>query len=163
LEFTERTGCPVYEVWGMTELAGATSANPVYGLNKPGTIGLPYPGNAFRVVDVDDAAKEMPRGERGELMYRGPLVMQGYYNNPQATAETIRPDGWLHIGDIATIDEAKGELPKPTSSSSQELRCRAQTLWRIVASILRHTKCLAQCSLSRRYPPRRRARSCGGC
>jgi acyl-CoA synthetase (AMP-forming)/AMP-acid ligase II len=50
--------------------------------------GLPYPGNAFRVVDVDDAAKEMPRGERGELMYRGPLVMQGYYNNPQATAET---------------------------------------------------------------------------
>src|SRR4029450_4822561 len=84
----------------------------VYGLNKPGTIGLPYPGNAFRVVDVDDAAKEMPRGERGELMYRGPLVMQGarlvmqaYYNNPQATAETIRPDGWLHTGDIATIDE----------------------------------------------------------
>jgi acyl-CoA synthetase (AMP-forming)/AMP-acid ligase II len=67
--------------------------------------GLPYPGNAFRVVDVDDAAKEMPRGERGELMYRGPLVMQGYYNNPQATAETIRPDGWLHMGDIATIDE----------------------------------------------------------
>jgi long-chain acyl-CoA synthetase len=105
LEFTERTGCPVYEVWGMTELAGATSANPVYGLNKPGTIGLPYLGNAFRVVDVDDAAKEMPRGERGELMYRGPLVMQGYYNNPQATAETIRPDGWLHMGDIATIDE----------------------------------------------------------
>jgi long-chain acyl-CoA synthetase len=105
LEFTARTGCPVYEVWGMTELAGATSANPVYGLNKPGTIGLPYPGNAFRVVDVDDAAKEMPRGERGELMYRGPLVMQGYYNNPQATAETIRPDGWLHTGDIATMDE----------------------------------------------------------
>jgi long-chain acyl-CoA synthetase len=104
-EFTARTGCPVYEVWGMTELAGATSANPVYGANKPGTIGLPYPGNAFRVVDVDDANKEVPRGERGELMYRGPLVMEGYYNNPQATAETIRPDGWLHTGDIATMDE----------------------------------------------------------
>jgi long-chain acyl-CoA synthetase len=105
LEFTERTGCPVHEVWGMTELAGATSANPVYGPNKPGTIGIPYPGNAFRVVDVDDAEKEMPRGERGELMYRGPLVMQGYYNNPKGTAETIRPDGWLHTGDIATMDE----------------------------------------------------------
>ena len=105
LEFTERTGCPVHEVWGMTELAGATSANPVYGPNKPGTIGIPYPGNAFRVVDVDDADKEMPRGERGELMYRGPLVMQGYYNNPKGTAETIRPDGWLHTGDIATMDE----------------------------------------------------------
>lgn len=47
----------------------------------------------------------MPRGERGELMYRGPLVMQGYYNNPKGTAETIRPDGWLHTGDIATMDE----------------------------------------------------------
>jgi long-chain acyl-CoA synthetase len=105
VEFTRRTGCPVHEVWGMTELAGATSANPVYGPNKPGTIGVPYPGNAFRVVDVENPDREMPRGERGELMYRGPLVMMGYYNNPQATAETIRPDGWLHTGDIATMDD----------------------------------------------------------
>jgi long-chain acyl-CoA synthetase len=104
-EFTRRTGCPVHEVWGMTELAGATSANPVYGPNKPGTIGIPYPGNAFRVVDVEDPDKEMPPGERGELMYRGPLVMTGYHNNPKATAETIRPDGWLHTGDIATMDD----------------------------------------------------------
>jgi long-chain acyl-CoA synthetase len=89
----------------MTELAGATSANPVHGPNKPGTIGVPYPGNAFRVVDVEDPDKEMPRGERGELMYRGPLVMMGYYNNPTATAETIRADGWLHTGDIATMDD----------------------------------------------------------
>ena len=105
LEFTARTGCPVHEVWGMTELAGAATANPAYGPNKPGTIGLPYPGNGFRVVDIDNADKEMPFGERGELMYRGPLVMDGYYNNPQGTAETIRPDGWLHTGDIATMDE----------------------------------------------------------
>ncbi len=105
IEFSERTGCPVHEAWGMTELAGAASANPVYGPNKPGTIGLPYPGNAFRVVDVDDPEKEMPVGERGELMYRGPLVMDGYYNNPKGTAETIRPDGWLHTGDIATMDD----------------------------------------------------------
>jgi long-chain acyl-CoA synthetase len=105
LEFTRRTGCPVHEVWGMTELAGATSANPVYGLNKPGTIGLPYPGNAFRVVDADDANREMPRGQPGELMYRGPLVMTGYYGNESATAEAVRPDGWLHTGDIATMDD----------------------------------------------------------
>ena len=105
LEFTRRTGCPVHEVWGMTELAGATSANPMYGINKPGTIGLPYPGNAFRVVDIEDATREMPRGEPGELMYSGPLVMLGYHNNPAATAETIRPDGWLHTGDIATMDD----------------------------------------------------------
>ena len=105
VEFTVRTGCPVHEVWGMTELAGAAAGNPVYGPNKPGTIGVPYPGNAFRVVDVEDADKEMPRGERGELMFRGPLVMDGYYNNPKGTAETLRSDGWLHTGDIATMDE----------------------------------------------------------
>jgi long-chain acyl-CoA synthetase len=105
LEFTRRTGCPVHEVWGMTELAGATSANPIYAVNKPGTIGLPYPGNAFRVVDAEDATREMPRGQPGELMYSGPLVMMGYHNNPAATAETIRPDGWLHTGDIAVMDD----------------------------------------------------------
>ncbi len=105
LEFTRRTGCPVHEVWGMTELAGATSANPVYGHNKPGTIGLPYPGNAFRVVDMEDATREMPRGQPGELMYSGPLVMLGYHNNAAATAETVRPDGWLHTGDIAIMDD----------------------------------------------------------
>jgi len=105
VEFTERTGCPVHEVWGMTELAGATSANPVIGPNKPGTIGIPYPGNTMRVVDVDDATREMPVGERGELMFRGPLVMLGYYGNPAGTAETIEADGWLHTGDVATMDE----------------------------------------------------------
>jgi long-chain acyl-CoA synthetase len=104
LEFTRRTGCPVHEVWGMTELAGATSANPVYGLNKPGTIGVPYPGNAFRVVDLEDPSVEMPPGEPGELMYRGPLVMLGYHGKPDATAETVRPDGWLHTGDVAVMD-----------------------------------------------------------
>ncbi len=105
LEFTARTGCSVHEVWGMTELTGAATANPAFGPNKPGTIGLPYPGNAFRIVDVEDAEKEMPTGERGELMFRGPVVMEGYYNNPKGTAETIRPDGWIHTGDIATMDE----------------------------------------------------------
>ena len=89
----------------MTELAGATSANPVIGPNKPGTIGIPYPGNAMRVVDIDDPTREMPVGERGELMFRGPLVMLGYYGNEEGTAATIEPDGWLHTGDIATMDE----------------------------------------------------------
>lgn len=105
LEFSARTGCLVHEIWGMTELAGAGAANPVYGPNKPGTIGLPCPGNSFRVVEVDNPENEVPIGERGELMYRGPLVMGGYYNNPKGTAETMRPDGWLHTGDIATMDD----------------------------------------------------------
>jgi long-chain acyl-CoA synthetase len=89
----------------MTELSGAATANPLYGVNKPGTIGLPYPGNSFRVVDAEDPSREMPRGEPGELMFKGPMVMMGYYNNEAATAETIRPDGWLHTGDIAVMDE----------------------------------------------------------
>lgn len=105
IEFTARTGCPIHEVWGMTELAGAASANPVVGPNKPGTIGLAYPGNAMRVVDIEDPAVVLGPGKRGELMFCGPMVMDGYYGNDEATRRTIEPDGWLHSGDIATMDE----------------------------------------------------------
>ena len=105
IEFTERSGCPIHEVWGMTELAGAASANPVVGPNKPGTIGIAFPGNAMQVVDMDDPTVVLGPGERGELMFRGPLVMQGYYGKEEATRATIEPDGWLHSGDIATMDE----------------------------------------------------------
>ena len=105
IEFTQRTGCPIHEVWGMTELAGAASANPVVGPNKPGTIGIAYPGNSMRVVDIDDPNKVLGPGERGELMFRGPLVMDGYFGNEEATRASIEPDGWLHSGDIATVDE----------------------------------------------------------
>ena len=59
----------------------------------------------MRVVDIEDPTREMPVGERGELMFRGPLVMLGYYGNEQGTAATIEPDGWLHTGDVATMDE----------------------------------------------------------
>ncbi|MBY6159571.1 AMP-binding protein [Mameliella alba] len=104
LEFTERTGVPVLEMWGMTELTGGGAANPALGINKPGTIGPVYPGMSARVVDAEDPDRDLPDGEAGELMLRGPLVMQGYYNNPEATAETIRPDGWMHTGDIVTRD-----------------------------------------------------------
>ena len=105
IEFTARTGCPIHEVWGMTELAGAASANPVVGLNKPGTIGIAFPGNAMQVVDIDDPTLVLATGERGELMFRGPMVMDGYYNNEEATGRVIEPDGWLHTGDIATMDD----------------------------------------------------------
>jgi long-chain acyl-CoA synthetase len=104
VEFTRRTGCPVHEVWGMTELAGAASANPVYAANKPGTIGQPFPGNSFRVVDIDDPDRDMAEGEPGELLFRGPMVMTCYHANPDATAETVLPGGWVRTGDIATLD-----------------------------------------------------------
>ena len=96
---------PIHEVWGMTELAGAASANPVVGPNKPGTIGIAFPGNAMQVVDMDDPTVVLGPGERGELMFRGPLVMEGYYGNEDATSASVEPDGWLHSGDIATMDE----------------------------------------------------------
>jgi long-chain acyl-CoA synthetase len=105
LEFTERTKSPVLELWGMTELAGAATFNPYWGDNKPGTIGLPMPGMACKIVAVDDADKEMPAGERGELMIKGPLVMDGYAGDERSTRETVRADGWMHTGDIATVDE----------------------------------------------------------
>lgn len=103
-EFTERTKAPVLELWGMTELAGAATFNPYWGDNKPGTIGLPMPGMLCKIVAVDDPDKEMPAGERGELMIKGPLVMDGYAGDDKSTRETIRPDGWMHTGDIATVD-----------------------------------------------------------
>ena len=59
----------------------------------------------MKVVDAEDPSRELGVGEPGELMFRGPLVMLGYYGNPKGTAETIEPDGWLHTGDIATVDE----------------------------------------------------------
>jgi long-chain acyl-CoA synthetase len=105
LEFSERVGCPVHEIWGMTELAGPASANPVIGPNKRGTIGIAYPGNQMRIVDVDDPAKVLGPHERGELVFQGPMVMDGYYGNEAATRATIDADGWLHSGDIATVDE----------------------------------------------------------
>ena len=73
--------------------------------DKPGTIGLAVPGNMARIMDIDNPDTEMPTGEAGELMFKGPLVMKGYYNDPEAAAETIRPDGWMHTGDVATMDE----------------------------------------------------------
>lgn len=104
-EFTRRTGAPVLELWGMTELSGAATMNPAHGLNKPGTIGVTVPGVAAKIAPLDDPAGEVPAGERGELLVRGPLVTMGYFNDPAATAEATAPGGWLRTGDVATMDE----------------------------------------------------------
>ncbi|MCW3783461.1 class I adenylate-forming enzyme family protein [Defluviimonas salinarum] len=98
-------GIEMHEVWGMTEIAGAGSSSVSGGLHKPGSAGVAFPYCEFKVVDPEEVTRELPRGETGELMFRGPLVMQGYWGNQAKTAETIEPDGWLHTGDLGSIDE----------------------------------------------------------
>ena len=104
-EWERRSGAPLLELWGMTELGGAGTSNCSYMPNVHGSIGFALPGAEARVAALGDAKVTVADGEPGELMIRGPLVMLGYYGNPQATRETIEPDGWMHTGDIATRDD----------------------------------------------------------
>lgn len=102
----EHSGTPLIELWGMTEVAGLGSTHAVHAPKVPGSIGVSLPGVELRIADLSDPSQTAPVGEPGELMVRGPIVMLGYHNNAEATAETIEPDGWLHTGDIATMDVA---------------------------------------------------------
>jgi long-chain acyl-CoA synthetase len=104
-EVERRFGCPLIELWGMTELAGVGTTFPSCGPHKLGSIGVALPHCEARIADAADASKAMAVGEVGELMMRGPIVMQGYWGNEQATREAIEPDGWLHTGDLAAMDE----------------------------------------------------------
>lgn len=104
-EVERRFGCPLLELWGMTEIAGLGLTHPFYGTNRLGSIGVPLPYTEARIADVSDASVTLPRGEVGELMVRGPITMQGYFGNEEATRATIEPDGWLHSGDLARMDE----------------------------------------------------------
>jgi long-chain acyl-CoA synthetase len=99
-----RFGCPLLELWGMTEIAGLGTTHPFYGQNRHGSIGIPLPYVESRIADAVDASRTLGADEIGELMIRGPLVMQGYYGNERATRDTIEPDGWLHTGDLARMD-----------------------------------------------------------
>ncbi len=101
----KRCGAPLIELWGMTELAGPGSTHWHDRRGPAGSIGLPLPGVELRIADFDDVHRTPPPGEPGELMARGPLVMLGYWNNPLATEEAIEPDGWMHTGDVAYVDD----------------------------------------------------------
>ena len=102
--FEEVTGgAQVVEGYGLTECSPVTHANPVKGKRKEGSIGLPLPDTDCKIVSLEDPDTEVQPGERGELCIRGPQVMLGYWNRPDATAEAIR-NGWLHTGDVAIMD-----------------------------------------------------------
>ena len=100
--FEEKFKIPMIEAYGLTEVTTAATANPFAGIRKPGSVGLPLP--ALEVKIFDDQDREVPVGEIGEVVIRGPAVMKGYYNNPQATVETLK-GGLLHTGDLGKMDE----------------------------------------------------------
>jgi len=98
------TGGRIVEGYGLSETSPSTHANPISGLRKIGTIGLPMPGTECMLVDVEDPSKEVGAPGPGELCIRGPQVMRGYWNRADETREVLR-DGWLYTGDIAEMDE----------------------------------------------------------
>ena len=101
--FERLTGSKIVEGFGLTETSPVTHTNPLKGTRKIGSIGVPVPGTDAKVVDLADGVTEVPTGTAGELIIRGPQVMKGYWNRPDATRDMIR-DGWLYTGDIAIVD-----------------------------------------------------------
>ncbi len=103
-KFEEITGGKLVEGYGLSEATPVTHANPIFGENRVGTIGVPWPDTEAVIMDLDTGEKILPPGEVGELCIRGPQVMKGYWNMPEETASTLR-GGWLYTGDIAKMDE----------------------------------------------------------
>jgi long-chain acyl-CoA synthetase len=103
--FVDLTGANLVEGYGLTEAAPVTHCNPIFGKGKQkiGRIGVPFPDVESKIVDLESGERELPLGESGELVVRGPQLMNGYYKRPEETAQTLR-NGWLYTGDIATVD-----------------------------------------------------------
>jgi len=102
-KFERLTGARIVEGFGLTETSPVTHANPM-GRRKVGSIGVPFIDTDARIVDLETGTKDLPPGQDGELVIRGPQVMSAYWNKPEETALALR-DGWLRTGDIARTDE----------------------------------------------------------
>lgn len=101
-KFEKKFERPLLEGYGLSEASPVVCVNPIHGVRKPGSVGLPIRNVEVKVIDDD--GNELGRNQDGELLVRGPNVMMGYYNQAEETAKTII-DGWLHTGDIARIDD----------------------------------------------------------
>lgn len=103
-KFQELTGGRLVEGYGLSEATPVTHANPIFGENRIGTIGLPFPNTTAKIVDAETGEEDLPSGEVGELVVCGPQVMKGYWRMPTETANVLR-EGWLHTGDLGRVDE----------------------------------------------------------
>ena len=103
-KFQQLTGARLVEGYGLSEATPVTHANPIFGENRIGTIGLPFPNTDAKIVDAETGERDLAPGEVGELVVQGPQVMKGYWRMPTETANTLR-EGWLHTGDLARMDE----------------------------------------------------------
>jgi long-chain acyl-CoA synthetase len=100
----ERTfGCEVFEGYGLTELSGIATTYVVGQPRKPGSVGTPLPGTELRIIGLD--GELLPANEPGEVQLRGPSVIPGYWEDPEATAAALDADGWLSTGDVGYLDE----------------------------------------------------------
>ncbi|GAB6903116.1 long-chain-fatty-acid--CoA ligase [Kineosporia succinea] len=97
------TGGHLVEGYGLTETSPIVVGNPMSEARRPGSIGVPFPDTQVRVVDPEKPSQEVPLGERGELVVRGPQVFGGYRDRPEETAEVLDAEGWFRTGDIVTM------------------------------------------------------------
>ncbi len=102
-DLQDLTGATILEVYGMTETTPIICITPWGGTIKPGTVGVPAPGTDIKVVDLETGKRELPTGEEGEIIVKGPQVMMGYNKKPEETVRTIR-DGWVFTEDIGRFD-----------------------------------------------------------
>lgn len=103
-KFEAGSGARLLEGYGLTESSGVVSTNSYEGEERVGTIGQPLPRTEVKLIDKEDATRPAPKGEPGELVVRGPQIMRGYWNRPDAAKDAFTEDGWLRTGDVATID-----------------------------------------------------------
>jgi long-chain acyl-CoA synthetase len=147
--FESRYGIPIIEGYGLSEGTCASAVNPLTGPRKPGTVGLPLPGQTIRIVD--QAGRPVPDGEAGEVVIKGANVMRGYLNRPEETAKTI-VDGWLHTGDIGLLDE-DGYLVLVDRAKDMIIRGGENIYPREIEAVVHHLPQIAEAAVVGRANP----------